>query len=122
MTEDYIRHCEAMPPDMREIHGIEPMKQFLAATFAAFPDWREEIVDMVAEGDKVALMTIGTGTMNGPFGPFEPTNKKASVTNFMIMRFEDGKIAETWITWDNLYFMEQAGLLPPEMMPPPKDE
>jgi steroid delta-isomerase-like uncharacterized protein len=121
LTEDYVRHCEAMPPEAREIHGIEQMKAFLAETFAAFPDWREDIVYIVAEGDKVALMTHGIGTMQGSFGNLEPTGKKAEVTNIMFMRFENGKVAETWITWDNLYFLEQIGLLPPSMTPPDEE-
>ncbi len=32
----------------------EPVRQAFTSFRAAFPDWREEIVDMVAEGDKVA--------------------------------------------------------------------
>ena len=28
-------------------------------------------------------------------------------------RFEDGKIVETWVTWDNLATLDQLDLLPP---------
>lgn len=113
LSADYVRHCDAMPPDMQEIHGIETMKEFLAGHFVAFPDWHEEITQIVVQGDRVAMVTIGTGTMTGQLGPFAPTNKKVREMNIMIHRIENGNIAETWITWDNLNFMNQAGLTIP---------
>jgi hypothetical protein len=30
-----------------------------------------------------------------------------------VHRIEDGKIAETWVTWDNLVGLTQLGLWPP---------
>ncbi len=113
LTDDYVRHCEAMPPDLQTIKGKEAMKAMLADLFAAMPDWHEEIQQMVVRGDKIALMTKGTGTMKGKFGSFEPTGKSGVSTTFMIHRFVNGKVAESWVTWDNLYFMNQLGLLPP---------
>lgn len=110
LTEDYVRHCDAMPPGMQEMKGIETMKGFLKEHFAAFPDWHEEITQIMADGDMVAVVTIGTGTMTGAFGPFQPTGKSAEEMNVIMFRFEDGKIAESWITWDNLNFMNQLGL------------
>lgn len=121
LTDDYVRHCEAMPPELQTIKGKTAMKSFLADIFRAFPDWHEEIQQMVVQGDRIALMTKGTGTMKAKFGPMEPTGKSAVTTTIMIHRFVDGKIAESWVTWDNLHFMNQLGLMPPPGTSAPSD-
>lgn len=115
LTDDYVRHCQAMPPEAREIHGLEEFKAFLTETFAAFPDWHEEIGPMIAEGNYVAYVSMGVGTMSGPMGDIPPTNTTAECQMVIMQRFEEGKIAETWITWDNVAFMAQLGLFPPPL-------
>jgi predicted ester cyclase len=113
LASNYVRHCQAMPPEKQEIHGLEDMKAFLKETFITFPDWHEEIQFMVAERDKIACISIGTGTQSGPMGELPPSGKKIEVVNFIIHRFENGKVAETWITWDNLDVLRQLGFFPP---------
>ncbi len=112
LTPNYVRHCQAMPPEQQEIHGLEEMKAFLKETFITFPDWHEETQFMIAEGDKVALVTVGTGTQTGPMGNLPPSGKKIEVVISIIHRLEDGKIAETWTTWDNLAIFKQLGYFP----------
>lgn len=113
LADDYVRYCDAMPEGAKELHGAEAMKGFLVWHFAAFPDWNEQIQQMVIRDDKIAVISIGTGVMTGGFGPFEATGKTVKITNIMIFRFEKGRIAESWITWDNVHFLTQLGLFPP---------
>lgn len=112
LTPDYARHSQATT-EMQEIRGVEGMLEFLKANFTAFPDWHETIELMIAEGDKVAYITTGTGTHTGPMGDIPPTGEKMEITNYIIQRIENGKIAETWIGWDNLAALVQLGLFPP---------
>ena len=121
LTDDYVRHCEAMPAELQTIKGKNAMKSFLADIFKSFPDWHEEIQQMVVQGDKIALITKGTGTMKAKFGPMEPTGKSAVTTTIMIHRFVDGEVAESWVTWDNLHFMNQLGLFPAPNATTPTD-
>ncbi len=111
LAPDYARHSQATT-DMPEIRGIEQMLEFLRVNFAAFPDWHEEIELILGEGARVAYITTGTATHTGPLGDIPPTGKRVEVTNYVVQRIEDGKIAETWIGWDNLAVMNQLGLLP----------
>jgi len=111
LAPDYARHSQATT-DMPEIRGIDEMLEFLRVNFTAFPDWHEEIELMIGEGDIVAYITTGTATHTGPFGDIPPTGKRIEVTNYVLQRIEEGKIAETWIGWDNLAVMRQLGLLP----------
>ncbi len=112
MTPDYARHSQATT-DMPEIRGRDQMIVFFEATFGAFPDWHEEINLMLAEDDKVAYITTGTGTHKGAWGNLPITGKKVEIISFIVHRIEDGKIAETWTGWDNLAFLSQVGLFPP---------
>ncbi len=112
LAPNYARHSQATT-EMPELHGLEPMLAFLQATFTAFPDWHEEIELMIAEGDKVAYITTGTGTHTGPMGDIPPTGKQVKVVNYIVQCIENGKIAETWVGWDNLAVLAQLGLFPP---------
>lgn len=51
----------------------EPARQAFRSFRAAFPHWREEIVDLVAEGDKVAARFRCSGTFQGEFMVLPPT-------------------------------------------------
>ena len=108
LKPDYRRHSQATGP-MPEIRGRDQMGGFFRENFTTFPDWHEEIVLMLAEDDKVALVTRGTGTQTGPWGEVPPSGKPVAVDNFIVHRLEDGQIAETWIGWDNLAVLGQLG-------------
>jgi len=112
LAPNYVRHCQAMPPGMEEIHGPAAMGGWLQGNKVSFPDYREEIEMLVGQGDFVAWRSVGTGTMTGPMGPFPPTGRRMSIVIIGMHRFEHGKIAETWTSWDNLAALTQLGLLP----------
>lgn len=110
LTPHYVRHCQAMPPGLREIRGLDAMRAWLVENQASFPDYREEIEMLVGEGDFVAWRSVGTGTQLGALGPFPATGRRMSIVIIGMHRFEDGKIAETWTSWDNLAALTQLGL------------
>jgi C-1 hydroxylase len=112
LSADYARHSQATT-GMEEIRGRDAMLTFLRGHFGAFPDWHEEIDLMIAEGDKVAYITTGTGTHTGPMGELAPTGKRVEVISYVVQRIENGRIAETWVGWDNLAVLSQLGVFPP---------
>lgn len=111
LSPDYARHSQATT-EMPEIRGVDQMLEFLRGHFVAFPDWREEIELLVAEGSHVAIVTRGTGTHLGELGEVPPTGRAIEIVNFVFHRIADDRIAETWVGWDNLAAMAQLGLLP----------
>lgn len=113
LSPNYVRHCQAMPPELQEIHGKEVMHQWLLSNFETLPDYREEIEWLVGEGDFVAWRSRGRGTQQGAFGPFPPTGKPMEVAIIGMHRFEGPLIAETWTSWDNLAVLVQLGHFPP---------
>ncbi len=112
LSPDYVRHCQAMPPGLEESTGIDTYKKFIKEHFVAFPDYQEEIVQIMADGDRVCIVTRGKATNTGPIGEIAPTNKEVVIINFGIFLFEDGKIVEMWVSWDNVAFLRQLGLFP----------
>jgi steroid delta-isomerase-like uncharacterized protein len=69
-------------------------KRLLAGVTNAFPDLHHEIVDMVAEGDKVAVHLNVSGTHKGEFQGIPPTGKKLSLDEMGFITIIDGKITE----------------------------
>ncbi len=112
LAQDYVRHCQAMPAPLQEIRGADAMRAWLLSNQATFPDYREELELLVGEGDYLAWRSIGTGTMKGAMGPFAPTGKVMRIVIIGMHRFEQGRIAETWTSWDNLAALGQLGLMP----------
>lgn len=112
LASDYVRHCQAMPPELQEIRGGEQLKAFVSEFLEAVPNCQETIDLMIAEGDKVAYITTMTGTQTGQMGDLPASGKSFTLVNIIIHRFENGKIAETWISWDNVAMLTQLGHFP----------
>jgi steroid delta-isomerase-like uncharacterized protein len=113
LAEDYVRHCQAMPPDLQEMHGIEALKAFVGDFISAVSDFRETIDVIAADSDKVAYVTTMKATHTGMMGGLPASGKTFTCVNIIIHRFEDGKIAESWVSWDNVAMLSQLGYFPP---------
>ena len=89
----------------------EPIRQAFTSFRAAFPDWREEIVDMVAEGDKVAVRFRCAGTWQGEFLGAQPNGRRQEVDEVFFLRVQDGRFVEYWGLEDNLTRLRQLGAI-----------
>jgi predicted ester cyclase len=78
----------------------------------AFPDWHEEIVQLVAEGNTVAGRFRCSGAHLGEFLGEAPTGRHMDVEEVFFLRAEDGKFVDFWGLEDSLGRMRQLGLLP----------
>ena len=110
---NYVRHCQAMPPEQRELHGTEEFFGFLREFLTAVPQYEDSLSQMMADGDRVAYVSTMKGVQTGPLGDLPATGKEFTLVNIIIQRLENGKIVETWVSWDNLAFLTQLGLMPP---------
>jgi predicted ester cyclase len=88
------------------------VKRLFAEFRTAFPDWHEEIVQLVAEGDAVAGRFRCSGTHRGEFLGEAPTHKRMDVEEVFFLRAEDGKFVDFWGLEDSMGRMRQLGLLP----------
>lgn len=81
---------------------LERLKQDVAAHRRAFPNWREEVQQLIAEGDIVVSKYRVSGKQEAVFWDIQPLGNTVSIEEVVIFRFENGKIAEQW-SFPNLY-------------------
>ena len=110
IAPDVVRHCEATPGI--EARSLDQIKEFLRQDTTVFPDSVQTIKLLIAEGDLVAAWATYKGTQQGPMGPFPPSGRKAQFDFGAVFRIEGGKIAEWWVTWDNMTILRALGHLP----------
>jgi predicted ester cyclase len=92
--------------------AVRRVKRLFAEFRSAFPDWREEIVELVAEGGVVAGRLRCSGTHLGEFLGEPPTGRRMRVEEVFFLRAQDGRFVEFWALEDSLGRMRQLGLLP----------
>ena len=118
LATDFIEHNPNLP------QGLAGRKQFVANLYAGFSDYRGEIVEILAEGDKVVVRTQWSGTQDGPFLGLPPSGNKVRFSTADFFRIANGRIAEHWDVVDSLPRAVALGLVPPPKVPtqvvPPK--
>ena len=77
----------------------------------SFPDFTMEIVDLIAEGDKVAAHFKCSGTHEGEWQGRPPTRRRfEGIDEIYVFRIENGRLTgATAIVEDNLTRMRQLG-------------
>jgi predicted ester cyclase len=93
-------------------HGPAGVRQLYTLYTTAFPDVHVTMVDMVAEGEKVAAYYTVRGTHTGALRDLAPTGQRVTVEEMMLTRVAGGQVVESWTVWDTLRFMQQLGLIP----------
>jgi predicted ester cyclase len=95
-ADDFLDHVNAL-----EFRGQGGIAKSVAMYRALFPDLRIEVVDQVADGDRVVSRWVLHGTHRG---------RRVTLPGITISRFESGKIAEDWTVSDNLGLLRQIGV------------
>jgi steroid delta-isomerase-like uncharacterized protein len=104
------------------VRGRKVLTDNLEDIYRTFPDWKMEIVDMVAEGDSVVVRCrvsgthqgISTRNINGGFlVGVQPTGQHFVVQHIHWFKVRDGQIVEHATSRDDLGMTQQLGLLPP---------
>jgi predicted ester cyclase len=84
--------------------------QSVTSFYEAFPDYRHSIEDVIAEGDRVVVRCVCTGTHTGDFMGMPPTGMAFEHGVIVIGHISGGKIVKAWVQEDNLWMMQQLGL------------
>jgi predicted ester cyclase len=94
-------------------HGHDGVRTMVEGAIAAFPDYHEELLDMVADDDRVAVHLRITGTQLGRWGPLAPTGRQLEFEEMLWLRFDgDGRVVHQRGVVDNLLALRQAGVIP----------
>ena len=90
-TDDFVAHGAGPQPTT-----LDGLQRLTRAWRAAFPDWHDEILDIVAERDLVVARLRASGTHLGRLADIEPTGESCQWGMIEIIRVRNGKIAEQW--------------------------
>ncbi len=110
LAPNFVRHCQATPEAV--VESLDDFKALLRSWSKTYSNVVTKIDVLVAEGDLVAFYGSYSATQIGPMGPFPATGKQIVSEFSGYHRIAKGKIAETWVTWDNLAALVQLGLFP----------
>jgi steroid delta-isomerase-like uncharacterized protein len=97
------------------VRGAKALAQWFAALFAAVPDWRLVIANVVDDGtDQVVVQWTGTGTFTGtPFLGIEATGRPIEIHGCDVIRLDaDGRVDTNTVYYDGAAFARQVGMLP----------
>jgi predicted ester cyclase len=78
----------------------------LRAVVRAFPDYRWELRHLMVDGDVVAAHFLDTGTHRGEWLGVAATGRRVNTQEFAFYRWDGGRIAEVWVTADNLRVLD----------------
>jgi len=90
----------------------QELKQHIIFFEGSFPHYSVVADDMIAEGDKVAVLARFQGTHRGELQGIAPTGKEVDVPFAITYRLAGGKIVEHWMSFDRMALMEQLGVAP----------
>lgn len=106
-TADCINHAMPKGADNRGLAVLRTYHEQFGAFLSAFSDVRIEILQQVAERDRVVTQLLTRARHTKPFMNVPPMGKDVSLSTIRIDRLEGGKIAEHWSVADVTDFMQQ---------------
>jgi len=98
VVPNYVGH----EPHAPATHGPAGMRQVAQTFWDNFPDATFTILDVLAEGDLVALHVRFQAT-------YRPTGHPITIMGMGLYRIVEGKIAESWSHMDELGLRQQLG-------------
>jgi predicted ester cyclase len=95
-AEDFVDHVGRM-----EYHGLDGVRRSTDLYRMLFDDLAFEVVDQVAEGDRVASRWVLTGANRG---------RPVRLWGITISRLREGRIVEDWSAFDGLELLRALGI------------
>jgi steroid delta-isomerase-like uncharacterized protein len=105
LAPEYVEHLPAGDVSLAQL------KKYAGTFFTAFPDIKITVKDMVAEGDKVAVLVNWKATHQGEYMGIPATGKEIDISAAMIIKIKGGKWVEFWNVTD-VRLAQQLGGVP----------
>jgi predicted ester cyclase len=100
---------------MAELHVPEDLVQWFGNLFAAFPDFKMVVTDLISEGDQAAVRWRATGTFTGS-GKFEgmiATGTAVEIEGLDLLTIRDGLVIENHAYTNAMDLARKLGAMPP---------
>jgi steroid delta-isomerase-like uncharacterized protein len=82
------------------VHGREGFKEYMQLVRRAFPDFHNQVDELIAEGDRVVARLTYTGTHQGELFGIGATGRRVTYAGVAIFRLAGGTIVEGWVLGD----------------------
>jgi predicted ester cyclase len=92
--------------------GHEGIRGMVERAWVAFPDYHEELHELIAEGDRVVARFTISGSQEGQWGVLPPTGRHVKFEEIVILEIRAGKVYRQHGVGDNLSALRQLGVLP----------
>lgn len=96
-AEDFVDHVGRL-----QYRGLDGVRRSTQLYRMLFDDLAFEVVDQVAEGDRVASRWVLTGSNRG---------RPVRLWGITISRLRDGRIVEDWSAFDGIELLRALGIL-----------
>ncbi|GAA3724602.1 steroid delta-isomerase-like uncharacterized protein [Spinactinospora alkalitolerans] len=107
LAPQYLRYTASN----REGQGLAAFKESIALCRAAFPDLSTAIVDLVREGDRIAIRWESAGTHSGSMLGVPPTGRSVAVSGATFAHLDSGLIHAEHVTWDPRALLTALGII-----------
>jgi steroid delta-isomerase-like uncharacterized protein len=108
LSDDYRFHAPGVPVALDR----DTTKQVVAMYAKSFPDLKHTVDELIAEGDSVAARWTVNGTHRGEFQGIPASGKQVTLSGVTLHHVKDGKIRETWLSFDSMDLLQQLGAVP----------
>lgn len=107
---NYVRH----QPPMKKVKGVADYKTFVQEVRSAYSNFRMEIEEILAEGNKTVTRLILSGKHTGktPTIQAPPTGREVAMKGCTVSAWQDGKVVEEWAYNDYMGLTQQFGVMP----------
>ena len=115
---DFAALDELTTPTFLYRMGTQPgrdhaeMRQLITMHHTAFPDWRVQVVEIIAGENTVVIRWEGNVTHLGTFQGIPATGKHIAVNGINLYHIVEGKVASEWEQTHALGWLQQMGVLP----------
>ena len=113
VTPDY-RHYVVTSTGFRAL-SWEAFRKGNEAAHRASPDWKNTPLQIVVEGDRVAVLLIGHGTHVGSFAGEKPTGKSVDLPVTVFHQVRRDRLAADWEVADAAPLLEALTTLPAQV-------
>jgi steroid delta-isomerase-like uncharacterized protein len=111
---------EILAPDLRfrgtlgtSLVGIEAFRGYVEGVRAAFPDWHNDLEELIDAGEAVVARLTFSGTHRGELSGIAATGARVEYVGIAIFRLRAGRIAEAWVVGDTQELWRALGSTPP---------
>jgi predicted ester cyclase len=105
LDDSFLLHYNGIPDPIPKAILLD----MLRAYYAAFPDMRHDMLEILPSGNSVTVRLTVHATHEGTYEGIPATGRKVAVGAIHILRISSGRIAEWWAAEDDLGLLRQIG-------------